>query len=83
MSPSIAPTPGDAFTGFCHHSRGRHRGSAEPELSLAEVRRILADSGTEILVTDKAVFERNIRDREALQVRIWIQAEDVPDEAEG
>ena len=31
-----------------------------PHLSLAEVRRILADSGTEILVTDKAVFERNI-----------------------
>jgi acyl-CoA synthetase (AMP-forming)/AMP-acid ligase II len=54
-----------------------------PMLSLAEVRRILADSGTEILVTDRAVFERNIRDREALQVRIWIQAEDVPDEADG
>ena len=29
-------------------------------LSLAEVRRILADSGTDILVTDRAVFERNI-----------------------
>ena len=34
-----------------------------PMLSLAEVRRILADSGTEILVTDKAVFERNIGER--------------------
>ena len=38
-----------------------------PLLSLAEVRRILADSGTEILVTDKAVFERNIADRQALE----------------
>ena len=38
-----------------------------PQLSLAEVRRILADSGTEILVTDKAVFERNIADRQALE----------------
>ncbi len=34
-----------------------------PLLSLAEVRRILADSGTEILVTDRAVFERTIIDR--------------------
>src|ERR1035438_9078058 len=42
-----------------------------PLLSLAEVRRILAHSGTEILVTDKAVFERNILDRKALDVRIW------------
>jgi long-chain acyl-CoA synthetase len=46
-----------------------------PLLSLAEVRRILVDSGTEILVTDKAIFERSIGDRSALQVRIWIQAE--------
>ena len=47
-----------------------------PLLSLAEVRRILADSGTEILVTDKAVFERNIANRSALNVRVWIQADD-------
>src|SRR5579871_2284451 len=47
-----------------------------PLLSLAEVRRILADSGTEILVTDKAVFERTIGDRRALNVRTWIQADD-------
>jgi acyl-CoA synthetase (AMP-forming)/AMP-acid ligase II len=46
-----------------------------PMLTLAEVRRILADSGTEILVTDKAVFERNIGERSALDVRTWIQAE--------
>jgi len=47
-----------------------------PLLSLAEVRRILADSGTEILATDRAVFERNIGDRQALDVRTWIQADD-------
>jgi acyl-CoA synthetase (AMP-forming)/AMP-acid ligase II len=47
-----------------------------PMLSLSEVRRILADSGTEILVTDKAVFERTILSREALNVRTWIQADD-------
>jgi acyl-CoA synthetase (AMP-forming)/AMP-acid ligase II len=44
-------------------------------LTLAEVRRILANSGTEILVTDKAVFERNIGEHAALNVRTWIQAE--------
>ena len=47
-----------------------------PMLSLTEVRRILANSGTEILVTDKAVFDRNILTRDALQVRTWIQADD-------
>jgi acyl-CoA synthetase (AMP-forming)/AMP-acid ligase II len=47
-----------------------------PMLSLAEVRRILADSGTQIMVTDKAVFESTIVDRQALDVRIWIQADD-------
>ena len=47
-----------------------------PMLSLSEVRRILAESGMEILVTDKAVFERNIADRSALNVRAWIQADD-------
>jgi long-chain acyl-CoA synthetase len=46
-----------------------------PMLSLAEVHRILSDSGTEILVTDWAVFERNIVDRNALNVRTWIQAD--------
>jgi long-chain acyl-CoA synthetase len=44
-----------------------------PQLSVAEVCRILADSGTRILVTDKAVFEHNIGDRAALPVRTWIQ----------
>ena len=47
-----------------------------PQLSLAEVRRILADSGTEILVTDQATFERSIGDRGALPVRTWIQADE-------
>jgi acyl-CoA synthetase (AMP-forming)/AMP-acid ligase II len=46
-----------------------------PLLSLAEVRRILADSGTEILVTDKAVFDKTIVTRQALNVRAWIQAD--------
>lgn len=46
-----------------------------PQLSLPEVRRILADSGTEILVTDKAVFEQKIADRSELNVRTWIQAD--------
>ena len=47
-----------------------------PQLSLPEVRRILTDSGIEICVTDKAVFERTIVDRRALDVRTWIQADD-------
>ncbi len=46
-----------------------------PQLSLAEVHRILTDSGTDILVTDKAIFERNIGDRGVLPVRTWIQAD--------
>src|SRR5271166_1158554 len=37
-----------------------------PQLTLAEVRRILESSGTEILVTDRVVFERTIGDRQAL-----------------
>lgn len=54
-----------------------------PLLSLAEVRRILADSGADILVTDKAVFERNITDRHALNVRTWIQADDEAETLDG
>ena len=54
-----------------------------PQLSLAEVRRILADSGTEILVTDKAVFERSIVERGALNVRAWIQVDDEAETLEG
>jgi acyl-CoA synthetase (AMP-forming)/AMP-acid ligase II len=54
-----------------------------PLLSLAEVRRILADSGTDILVTDKAVFERNIVDRNNLNVRTWIQANEETETLDG
>jgi acyl-CoA synthetase (AMP-forming)/AMP-acid ligase II len=54
-----------------------------PQLSLNEVRRILAESGTEILVTDKAVFERSIGGRSALDVRTWIQADDEAETLEG
>jgi len=54
-----------------------------PMLSLSEVRRILTESGTEILVTDKAVFQRNIVQRHALPVRVWIQADNEPDTLEG
>jgi long-chain acyl-CoA synthetase len=46
-----------------------------PMLSLAEVSRILDKSAIEILVTDKACFERTIRSREALRVKTWIQVE--------
>jgi long-chain acyl-CoA synthetase len=46
-----------------------------PLLTRAEVRRILSDSGTEILVTDRAVFEGSIGDRQALDVRTWIEAD--------
>ena len=54
-----------------------------PQLSLVEVRRILADSGTNILVTDKAVFDRSIGSRESLNVRVWIQADDEADTLDG
>jgi long-chain acyl-CoA synthetase len=47
-----------------------------PMLSLAEVRRILSTSGTEILITDKAVFERNIGNSSELNIRTWIQSDD-------
>ena len=54
-----------------------------PQLSLPEVRRILAESGTEILVTDKAVFERTIGDRQSLPVRTWIQADEETETLDG
>ena len=47
-----------------------------PQLSLAEVRRIFADSGIGILVTDRAVFEKNIGERRALDVQTWIQSDE-------
>jgi acyl-CoA synthetase (AMP-forming)/AMP-acid ligase II len=54
-----------------------------PMLSLTEVRRILSDSGTDILVTDKAVFESRIGDRSTLAVRTWIQADDESETLDG
>ena len=54
-----------------------------PLLSLAEVRRILSDSGTEILITDRAVFDRAIGDRHALDVRTWIQADNEEETLDG
>jgi long-chain acyl-CoA synthetase len=54
-----------------------------PMLSLAEVRRILTESGVDILVTDRAVFERSIRERGALPVRTWIQADDESETLDG
>ena len=54
-----------------------------PQLSLTEVRRILADSGTDILVTDKSVFEQKIGDRAALDVRTWIQADEETETLDG
>jgi len=54
-----------------------------PMLTAAEVRRILADSGTRILITDKAVFERNLHDRQALDLRTWIQSDDQPETLPG
>jgi acyl-CoA synthetase (AMP-forming)/AMP-acid ligase II len=46
-----------------------------PMLTLAEVRRILAESGTQILVTDKRTFETTIQERGNLDVRTWIQSD--------
>ncbi len=54
-----------------------------PMLSLAEVRRILASSGTDILITDKAVFDRNIGNRSELNVRTWVQSDDEPETMDG
>ena len=54
-----------------------------PMLSLVEVRRILASSGTDILVTDKATFEHKIGTRDALKVNTWIQSDDETETLDG
>jgi acyl-CoA synthetase (AMP-forming)/AMP-acid ligase II len=54
-----------------------------PMLTVAEVNRILSTSGAEILVTDKAVFERTIQDRESLDVRTWIEDDEEAETLEG
>lgn len=84
---TIGLKPGQAVAVYRTNDRGclhwflaivRAGGIAVPlnaMLSLPEVRRILEDSGIEILVTDNAVFGRTIRTREALHVKTWIQVE--------
>jgi long-chain acyl-CoA synthetase len=54
-----------------------------PQLSLREVRRILSESGTRILVTDTKVFERTTGNRSALPVEIWIQHDNNPETLAG
>jgi acyl-CoA synthetase (AMP-forming)/AMP-acid ligase II len=54
-----------------------------PMLTLAEVRRILSNSGTDIMVTDKAVFEHHIVDRSALEVQTWIEADQEAETLDG
>jgi long-chain acyl-CoA synthetase len=54
-----------------------------PQLSLAELRRILASSGIKIVVTDKAVFERNIGSRDALTADTWIEDDAEPETLPG
>jgi len=54
-----------------------------PMLSLNEVKRILSTSGTQILITDKAVYDRNIGDRNELDIGTWIQSDDELDTIEG
>ena len=54
-----------------------------PMLTIAEVHRILSTSGAEILVTDKAVFERTIHDRGALEVRTWIEDDEETETLDG
>jgi long-chain acyl-CoA synthetase len=54
-----------------------------PMLSLAEVRRILVSSGTEILVTDKAAFDRTIGNKNDLPIRSWIQSDSEIETIEG
>jgi long-chain acyl-CoA synthetase len=54
-----------------------------PQLTVAEVSRILANSRIDILVTDRALFERNIGNRKALSIRTWIQADQETETMEG
>ena len=54
-----------------------------PMLTVAEVRRILSTSGAEIVVTDKAVFDRTIQHCEVLDVRTWIEDDEETDTLPG
>lgn len=82
---SVGLRPGEPVAIYCTNNRNcfhwflaiiRAGGIAvplNPQLSFSEVRRILAGSGTQVLVVDKKVFDHSIVDRGALNVRAWIQ----------
>ncbi|MGO8934025.1 MAG: class I adenylate-forming enzyme family protein [Terracidiphilus sp.] len=82
---SIVLRPGEPVAIYCANDRNcfhwflgiiRAGGVAvplNPQLSLSEVRRILGDSGTQVLVVDKGAFDRTIVDRGELNIRAWIQ----------
>ncbi|MGA2754447.1 MAG: class I adenylate-forming enzyme family protein [Terracidiphilus sp.] len=92
---SVRLLPGERVAIYCSNNRYcfhwflgiiRAGGIAvplNPQLSLREVRRILADSGTQVLVVDKAVFDRSIVDRSALNVRAWIQDDEETETMDG
>jgi acyl-CoA synthetase (AMP-forming)/AMP-acid ligase II len=92
---SIGLRPGEPVAIYCANDRNcfhwflgiiRAGGVAvplNPQLSLSEVRRILGDSGTQVLVVDKCVFERSIVDRGALNVRAWIQDDEDAETMDG
>jgi acyl-CoA synthetase (AMP-forming)/AMP-acid ligase II len=54
-----------------------------PMLTASEVRRILERGGIDVLVTDQRNFERNIKSREALPIRTWIEDDREPDTMAG
>ena len=82
--PFIAPTTATASIGFWRSfAPAASRFRSIRNFRSAKCSRILADSGTEILVTDKTVFERTILDRSALNVRTWIQADEEAETLDG
>lgn len=54
-----------------------------PQLALAEVSRILRESGARVLVTDSALFRTKIQTRESLPVERWIQDDASPESLPG
>ena len=92
---SVGLRPGEPVAIYCTNNRNcfhwflaivRAGGIAvplNPQLSLSEVQRILADSGTEVLVVDRSVFDRTILERSALNVRIWIQDDEEAETMDG
>jgi len=74
---------GTAFIGFWLLFAPGDCGSAQSAVVSRRSAAHPGDSGTEILVTDRAVFERSIVDRGALNVRTWIQADDEAETLDG